>query len=630
MKDGFIRIAAASPEIKVTDCEFNKNNIISMIKEADQNDASLIVFPELCVTAYTCGDLFLQTKLIDEAKKSIIEIADKTKDKDIISVVGFPLSENYKLYNCAAVILKGKILAIIPKENIPSYAEFYEGRHFTPFNKENGKFIDFYGEKVFFGRSLIKAVNFDKFIFSAEICEDLWVPYSPSQELAVEGATVMLNLSAGNETVGKSEFRKDLVSMQSAKLICAYAYASAGQGESTTDVVFSGDCMICENGKLLKRNKLYESGIIYADVDLQTIEHDRRRMTSFPKPKGNVNVIEITLPKKQLVLKRKYDKNPFLPHGKIEERCEEILSIQSQALAARLKYIKAKKAIIGISGGLDSTLALIVTARAFDILELDRKGIIAVTMPCFGTTDRTRKNAVTLSDCFETTLKEIQIEKAVLQHFKDIGHDPSVRDVTYENSQARERTQILMDLANQENGIVIGTGDLSELALGFATYNGDHMSMYGVNSGVPKTLIRYIIGYEAKIGNEKRKKVLSDILDTPVSPELLPHDNGEISQKTEEIIGPYELHDFYLYYFLRYGMTPEKIYRLAKTAFKEDFDNETILKWLKIFVKRFFSQQFKRSCLPDGIKVGSVSLSPRGDFRMPSDASAEIFLKDIK
>lgn len=629
MKDGFIRIAVASPEIKVADCGFNKKNILEMISKADKNDASLIVFPELCVTGYTCGDLFLQTKLIKEAEKSAADIAEKTKNYDIISVIGLPFSLDSKLYNCAAVIFKGKIIALIPKENIPSYSEFYEGRHFSSFNKENGREIEFFGQKVFFGRTLIKAKNFEEFILSAEICEDLWVPSSPSETLAAEGATVIANLSAGNEIAGKRKFRKDLVSMQSAKLVCAYAYASAGNGESTTDMVFSGDSMICENGKLLSRSTPYSSEITYADIDLQTISYDRRRITTFPKSSGKINSTEINLPEKTLILKRKYEKSPFLPHGDIEKRCEELLGIQSRALAARLKHIGTKTAVLGLSGGLDSTLALIVTARAFDILGLERKGIITVTMPCFGTTDRTKNNAYTLSECFKTTLKEISIEKAVKQHFEDIGQDSSVHDVTYENSQARERTQVLMDIANKEGGIVIGTGDLSELALGFATYNGDHMSMYGVNASVPKTLIRYIIKYEAKIGGEEQKKVLLDVLDTPVSPELLPHDNGQIAQKTEEIIGPYELHDFYLYYFLRYGMAPEKIYRLAKIAFEDEFDDETILKWLKIFIKRFFAQQFKRSCLPDGIKVGSVSLSPRGDFRMPSDASVSTFIKDI-
>lgn len=629
MKDGFVRIAAASPEIRIADCGFNRENILGMIEKATEKDASVIVFPEMCVTGYTCGDLFLQTKLIKEAQNTVKEIEERTKDNDIISIIGFPFSLNSKLYNCAAVLSKGRILALIPKENIPSYSEFYEGRHFTAFDKNDGREIDFMGEKVYFGRSLIKVSNLENFVLSAEICEDLWVPSSPSNELAAEGATIIANLSAGNEVAGKRTFRKDLVAMQSAKLISVYAYASAGNGESTTDMIFSGDSMICENGKLLSRSSPYASEIIYADVDLQTIAFDRRRISTFPKSKGKINTVEITLREKQLNLDRKYEKSPFLPVGDVGERCEELLEIQSRALAARLKHIGAKTAVLGLSGGLDSTLALIVVSRAFDILKLDKKGIITVTMPCFGTTDRTKNNAYLLAESFGSELREISIEKAVKQHFEDIGQNPEIRDVTYENSQARERTQVLMDIANKEGGIVIGTGDLSELALGFATYNGDHMSMYGVNVSIPKTLIRYIIRHEAETGDEKRKAVLLDVLDTPVSPELLPHEDGKISQKTEEIIGPYELHDFFLYYFLRYGMPPEKIYRIAKLAFDGEFDDETILKWLKIFLKRFFAQQFKRSCIPDGVKVGSVSLSPRGDFRMPSDASAAMFIKDI-
>ena len=630
MKDGFIRIAAASPVVKVADCVSNRENILEMIKTAEERDASVIVFPELCVTGYTCGDLFLQTKLIKEAAAAVKEIAEKTADFDIISIVGFPFAVDFKLYNCAAVIFKGKVIAIIPKENIPNYSEFYEGRHFASAKGEKEREIDFFGEKVPFGRAIISAVNFEEFAFSAEICEDLWVPSSPSETLAENGATVIFNLSAGNEFAEKRRFRKDLVSMQSAKLLCVYAYASAGRGESTTDMFFSGDSMICENGRLLSRSTPYEPGIVFADADLQTITFDRRRMSSFPKSDFSVRKIDIELPVKNIKLERKYDKNPFLPKGDIAERCEEILNIQSRALASRLDRIKSKSAIIGISGGLDSTLALIVTARAFDILKKDRKDIIAITMPCFGTTDRTKNNAFTLAECFGVTVKEIPIADAVNQHFRDIGHDPEIHDVTYENSQARERTQILMDVANAENGIVIGTGDLSELALGFATYNGDHMSMYGVNASVPKTLIRYLVRYEAEKSGEKQKNVLIDVLETPVSPELLPHDDkGEIAQKTEDIIGPYELHDFYLYYLLRYGCPPEKIIRLAENAFEGMFDRETIVKWLKIFLRRFFTQQFKRSCLPDGVKVGSVSLSPRGDFRMPSDAYYDMFVKDI-
>lgn len=629
MKDGFLRVACATPEIKVADCENNSNNIIKLIKEANDKGVSLVVFPELCITAYTCLDLFFQNELLDSAENALIKIVENTKNLDIISIVGLPIKKGGELYNCAAVIYHGEILAFVPKSNIPNYAEFQEYRYFS-------KACDFdtitiNGKKVPIGSKIIfSCSNIKEFKFGVEICEDLWVRTPPSNFLSDCGANIIANLSASNEIVGKSEYRKELVKSQSARLISAYLYASAGFGESTTDLVFSGQNIIAENGVVLKESPSFSSGLLYTEIDLQKIEEERRRNTTC-KTYYSTNEIFFEFKEKNIELTRMFAKHPFVPSDKtmLNQRCSEIITIQSMGLAKRLDHIGTKNVVLGLSGGLDSTLALIVVAHAFDKLKLDRNGIIAVTMPCFGTTSRTYNNVKKLAKSYSVTLKEVSIANSVIQHFKDISHDENKYDTTYENAQARERTQVLMDIANQNGAIVIGTGDLSELALGWATYNGDHMSMYGVNSSIPKTLVRFLVSYEADCSNNETALILKDILDTPVSPELLPPKDGNISQKTEEIVGPYELHDFFLYYFVRYAFKPKKILRIAKLAFKGIYNEEVIQKWLKVFIKRFFSQQFKRSCLPDGPKVGSVTLSPRGDFRMPSDACANEWLNSI-
>lgn len=629
MKDGFLRVACATPEIKVADCENNSNNIIKLIKEANDKGVSLVVFPELCITAYTCLDLFFQNELLDSAENALIKIVENTKNLDIISIVGLPIKKGGELYNCAAVIYHGEILAFVPKSNIPNYAEFQEYRYFS-------KACDFdtitiNGKKVPIGSKIIfSCSNIKEFKFGVEICEDLWVRTPPSNFLSDCGANIIANLSASNEIVGKSEYRKELVKSQSARLISAYLYASAGFGESTTDLVFSGQNIIAENGVVLKESPSFSSGLLYTEIDLQKIEEERRRNTTC-KTYYSTNEIFFEFKEKNIELTRMFAKHPFVPSDKtmLNQRCSEIITIQSMGLAKRLDHIGTKKVVLGLSGGLDSTLALIVVAHAFDKLKLDRNGIIAVTMPCFGTTSRTYNNVKKLAKSYSVTLKEVSIADSVIQHFKDISHDENKYDTTYENAQARERIQVLMDIANQNGAIVIGTGDLSELALGWATYNGDHMSMYGVNSSIPKTLVRFLVSYEADCSNNETALILKDILDTPVSPELLPPKDGNISQKTEEIVGPYELHDFFLYYFVRYAFKPKKILRIAKLAFKGIYNEEVIQKWLKVFIKRFFSQQFKRSCLPDGPKVGSVTLSPRGDFRMPSDACANEWLNSI-
>lgn len=631
MIDGFIRVAAATPEVHVADCSKNAENIINYIKEAHKNDASLIVFPELSITGYTCEDLFFQKTLIDNAQKALFEICEKTKDCDIVSVVGLPIKDNVSLYNCAVVICKGEILGIVPKTHIPNYNEHYEIRHFA--DGEQGVTNTYINNTCFTVRNdmIFACKEFSEFRFGVEICEDLWVADTPSVKLAQSGANIILNLSAGIEIVGKADYRRKLVEMQSSKLICAYAYANCGFGESTTDLVFSGHNLIFENGTLISEAKRFTTGIIYGDIDLQKIEGERRKINTFPADKSNCLVVPFSIKPKTLKLNREIKQLPFVPtsKGELDSRCSEILMITATGLATRLKHTNINTAILGLSGGLDSTLALCTTVRAFDMLNIPRKNIYAVTMPCFGTTKRTKSNAQSLAEVYGVTSMEVDITNSVLQHFDDIDHDKNNLDVTFENSQARERTQVLMDLANKYNGLVIGTGDLSELALGFATYNGDHMSMYGVNSSIPKTLIRYLVKYEADNSSDDLKNVLYDILDTPVSPELLPPSDGEISQKTEEIVGPYELHDFFLFYFVRYGFTPLKILRLAKIAFNGIYDETIIKKWLKIFTRRFFTQQFKRSCLPDGPKVGTVGLSPRSDFRMPSDATGVEWIKQL-
>lgn len=633
MKDGFIRCAAMVPKVTVADCGANEREIIRLLDEADEAGANVVVFPELCITGYTCGDLFLQDKLTSEAVQSLLVIAEHTKGMNLIAFVGLPVLYQNKLHNAAAAVCNGEILGMTTKSHFPNYSEFYEARHFVPASSDY-VFIDIGQNSVLFGPKLLyRCLDIPELVIGAEICEDLWVPSPPSVNHAAAGATLIVNCSASDETVGKDAYRRSLISGQSASLISAYVYSDAGEGESTQDLVYAGHGLICENGTVLAEARRFMNESIYADVDLGRICSERRRISTFPAVYDeDYFEISFNLEKRDIKLRRKYNVTPFVPSDKSDRdsRCEEILTIQAMGLKKRLEHTGCKNAVIGISGGLDSTLALIVTAKAFDMLKLPRTGITAVTMPCFGTTDRTYNNACRLVHGLGAALREINIKKAVNLHFEDIGHDPSIHDVTYENSQARERTQVLMDIANQNGGLVIGTGDMSELALGWATYNGDHMSMYGVNCSVPKTLVRHLVRYYADVcGNEALTRILLDILDTPVSPELLPPSGGTISQKTEDIVGPYELHDFFLYYILRFGYTPSKVFRLACNAFVNFYDKTTILNWLRIFYRRFFSQQFKRSCVPDGPKVGSVALSPRGDLRMPSDASARMWLAEL-
>ena len=605
-----------------------------MMRSAEKAGVKVLVLPELGLTGYTCGDLFLQELLLTRARESLEVVADATAGNDALVFVGLPLEIGHKLYNVAAALQNGEVLAFIPKRYIPSYAEFDEARHFMPGNEEPEIYL-FHGKEVPVGTNILFAVDAVRGLtVGCELCEDLWAPLSPGTRHALAGATVLVNLSASNETVGKDVYREMLVQSSSAKLIAGYIYASAGEGESTQDQVFGGHNMIAENGTMLAEAKRFVPENIYADLDLHRLQHERRRMMSYrPKRSGAYLVIPVSMEEEETVLERSFESLPFVPADEAEraKRCEEILSIQAFGLKKRYEHTGCQSAVVGVSGGLDSTLALLVTVRAFDLLGLDRKRITAVTMPCFGTTDRTYDNACKLARTLGVALQEIDIKEAVSVHFRDIGQDMEHHDVTYENAQARERTQILMDVANRTGGLVIGTGDMSELALGWATYNGDHMSMYGVNAGVPKTLVRYLVRYYAETcGNEELEKVLLDVLDTPVSPELLPPVDGAISQKTEDLVGPYELHDFFLYYILRCGFEPSKLYRIACRSFRDVYDTDVILKWLKTFYRRFFTQQFKRSCLPDGPKVGSVALSPRGDLRMPSDACAELWLTQVE
>lgn len=639
MKDGFITVAAATPKITVADCKYNAQAIIESAASMANAGAKIIALPELCITAYTCNDLFWQTTLLDEAEEALCRIAQETSALDALILVGMPLRVSGKLLNVAAVISRGEILGFVPKKNLPAYNEFYETRHFTP-GTENMGTITFNGSEVPIGTNLLfTCLTMPDVVVAAEICEDLWVPNPPSTSHALAGATIICNLSASDEMVGKRTYRDSLVSGQSARLVSAYVYATAGEGESTTDLVFGGQNIIAENGVILAETPDLqgitenESTGILTTIDVARLAAERRRMSTYPaNDSSSYRTISFELTVKETVIARHFDADPFVPANPalLDHRCEEILSIQALGLKKRLAHTHANTAVVGISGGLDSTLALLVTARAFDMLGLDRANIIAVTMPGFGTTDRTYTNACSMVKSLGATLREVSISEAVLQHFADINHDPSVHDVTYENSQARERTQILMDIANQENGLVIGTGDLSELALGWATYNGDHMSMYAVNASVPKTLVRHLVRYYASTCEDsKLSQVLTDVLNTPVSPELLPPTDGAISQKTEDLVGPYELHDFFLYQMLRFGFTPSKIYRIALLAFKERYDADTIKKWLRTFYRRFFAQQFKRSCLPDGPKVGSIAVSPRGDLRMPSDACVTAWLEEV-
>ncbi len=634
MKNGFVKVAAATPDIRVADVEFNTQNIINVMEEAQKNGAKILVFPELCVTGYTCSDLFDHSVLLKASRKALLEIAENTSDKDMLVFVGAPLEVNGKLYNVAAAMNQGEILGFTTKTFLPNYGEFYEMRQFTP-GPQTVREITFEGKKIPFGpQILFQAKGMEELVVAAEICEDVWSPIPPSIQAALEGATVIVNCSASDETIGKDTYRRALISGQSARLISGYIYANAGEGESTTDLVFGGHNIIAENGTILKESSRYVNEIIYSEIDLQRITGERRKNTTFqPLDEETLVRVPFTVEETKTFLTRTFPKKPFVPSDEPTraQRCEEILTIQAMGLKKRLAHTNARTAVVGISGGLDSTLALLVTARAFDMLGRDKKDIIAVTMPCFGTTDRTYQNACEMSKKVGATLIEVPIADAVNVHFRDIGHDPEDHSVTYENCQARERTQVLMDIANKTWGMVIGTGDLSELALGWATYNGDHMSMYGVNASVPKTLVRHLVKYAADdTKDEALKNVLYDVLDTPVSPELLPPKDGDIAQKTEDLVGPYELHDFFLYFMLRFGYEPSKIFRIACMTFDGEYDKETIFKWLETFCRRFFSQQFKRSCLPDGPKVGTVALSPRGDWRMPSDACVAVWMKDLE
>ena len=635
MRHGFVKVAAATPDIRVADVEYNTEQICRAIDQAYEKGAKIVAFPELCVTGYTCGDLFTQNVLLNAAYGAVKKIAGHTKGKNILAFVGMPLTEGGKLYNTAAAVNDGKVIGFTTKTFLPNYGEFYEMRQFTP-GPDSVRWIQFDGEKVPFGpKILFQDDETADLIVGAEICEDVWSPVPPSIEEALAGATIIVNCSASDETVGKGSYRTRLIAGQSARLIAGYVYANAGEGESTTDLVFGGHNIIAEDGTILRQSERYKNEIIYSEIDLEKIVGERRKNTTFSPEKLNCGcpvVVPFHVGICDTVLTRNFSQHPFVPSDEAARAhiCDEILTIQAMGLKKRLAHTHCQSAVVGISGGLDSTLAVLVTARAFDLLGIPRKQILSVTMPCFGTTDRTYQNACELTRCLGATLKEIDIKEAVNLHFRDIGQNPEKHDVTYENGQARERTQILMDLANQSGGMVIGTGDLSELALGWATYNGDHMSMYAVNASVPKTLVRHLVQYYADTCGEKAlSDILLDVLDTPVSPELLPPKDGVISQKTEDLVGPYELHDFFLYYMLRVTYEPLKIYRVTKLAFAGVYDDATILKWLKTFYWRFFAQQFKRSCLPDGPKVGSVAVSPRGDLRMPSDACVKLWREEL-
>ena len=638
MKDGFICVAAGTPKIRVADCRHNAEQIFTMMREADKQGVKILALPELCLTGYTCGDLFLQDTLLEGAAEGLRTILEATRHLEVLTALGMPVRAGGKLYNCAVVIQKGEILAVTPKTYLPNYGEFYEKRWF-----ESGEGLDGHMSVSLpaadsattytgLGQSIIDCPAVPGLKVGVEICEDLWAPDPPSRRLAEAGATVILNLSASNEVVGKAAYRRQLVVGQSGRLCCGYVYADAGEGESTTDLVYAGHNMIAENGAMLAESR-FTTGLTIADIDVQRLAYERRRLTPFPALRDTgLCWSEAEFTPCVTKIRRYISPTPFIPENAADRagRCEEILTIAALGLKKRLEHTNAPCAVVGLSGGLDSTLAVLITAKAFDLLGRDRKGILAVTMPCFGTTRRTRSNAELLAAELGTDFLEVNIGKAVEQHFADIGQSVEDHSVPFENAQARERTQVLMDLANQRGGLVIGTGDLSELALGWATYNGDHMSMYAVNASIPKTLVRHLTAWEAERLGGRAGEVLRDILNTPVSPELLPPKDGEIAQITEDLVGPYELHDFYLYYAIRWGFPPRKVLRLASRAFEGRYDRETLLKWLKNFYRRFFAQQFKRSCLPDGPKVGSVGLSPRGDWRMPSDAVAKLWLDELE
>ena len=637
MRDGFIKVAAGTPKIRVADCRYNAEQIFTMMREADKQGVKVLCLPELCLTGYTCGDLFLQDTLLCGAEEGLQTILEATRNLDMVTVLGLPVRCKWdnKLYNCAAVIQSGEILGLVPKTYLPNYGEFYEQRWFASGAGVETS-VDLCGETVDMDAAgLFACETVPNLVLGVEICEDLWATEPPSARLARGGATVILNLSASNELVGKSGYRRNLVVGQSGRLVCGYVYADAGEGESTTDLVFTGHNMIAENGALLAERR-FATGLTIREIDVDRLAYERRRMTTFNgQRQADLWRASFSLPLEETRLTRAVSPAPFVPADAEDraERCNEILKIAALGLKKRLEHTGARTAVVGLSGGLDSTLAILITAVAMKLLDRPASDIIAVTMPCFGTTDRTRDNAVELAERLGATLKRIDIGSAVKVHFKDIGQSMEDHSVTFENGQARERTQVLMDIANQNAGLVIGTGDLSELALGWATYNGDHMSMYGVNAGIPKTLVRHLVAFvsDDKGSEDPRlSAVLDDILDTPVSPELLPAIEGKISQKTEDLVGPYELHDFFLYYAIRWGFPPRKVFRLAEHALGRTYDRATILKWLNSFYRRFFTQQFKRSCLPDGPKVGSVTLSPRGDWRMPSDAVAALWLEELE
>lgn len=635
MIHGFLKACTVSPALRVADCAFNTQQTIAAMQRAAADGVQLAVFPELGLTGYTCGDLFFQQPLQRAAARGLAAVLEASADLDLVALVGLPVAVDGKLYNCAAVVCHGKLLGLVPKTYLPNYGEFYERRQFNP-APAGVRTLHFAGQEVPFGTQLLfRCAEMPEFCLGVEVCEDLWAPLPPSTHHALAGATVIANLSASDETIGKADYRRALVSQQSARLLCAYLYADAGHGESTTDMVFAAHDLICENGTLLSEAKPFGAGYACTELDLGRMVSERCRSTTFRLENTGYATVEFHLPLKEVPLTRYVSPTPFVPADDAAraERCELILAMQADGLAKRIAHAHAKTAVIGISGGLDSSLALLVAVRAMQQLGRPAKDVLAVTMPCFGTTHRTRSNAEILCEELGVTFQEIPIARTVHSHFSDIGQDEAVLDVTYENCQARVRTLELMDLANRTGGLVVGTGDLSELALGWATYNGDHMSMYGVNAGVPKTLVRHLVRYEADIAaTAELKNVLLDILDTPVSPELLPAKDGEIAQKTEDLVGPYELHDFYLYYVLRFGFGPAKIFRLAKAAFagRAEYPDEVLYKWLRNFYWRFFAQQFKRSCLPDGPKIGSVTLSPRGDWRMPSDAAAALWLAELE
>lgn len=634
MKDGFIKAAAVTPEIRVADCVFNTESICRSLEEAYGCGAKIIVLPELCLTGYTCGDLFWQEKLLRAARQGLRRVIEHTDGHEGLVFVGLPWEKDGKLYNVAAAVSDGRLLGLVPKRYLPGYNEFYETRHFAP-GSMDVEWIDFDETAVPFGMKILFCCDMPEGLcVAAEICEDLWAPNPPSTAHAMAGANVIVNLSASDEVTGKDSYRESLIAGQSARLLCGYIYAGAGEGESTQDLVFGGHDLLAENGHILAQSGRFTCGVTCTEFDIARLRAERRRMTTFEMCGSEAyEKVWLSMEGEETSLTRTFAPAPFVPSGKAdrEKRCEEILMLQALGLKKRLQHTGAGNAVVGISGGLDSTLALLVMTKAFDLLGMPRGQMTAVTMPGFGTTDRTYRNACELTRRLGAELREVDIRAAVNRHFQDIGQDPSVHDVTYENCQARERTQVLMDIANKNGGLVIGTGDMSELALGWATYNGDHMSMYGVNCSVPKTLVRHLVRYYADTcGSGPISQILYDVLDTPVSPELLPPENGQISQKTEDLVGPYELHDFFLYYMMRFGYAPAKIYRVAKLAFAGVYGDETILKWLKKFYWRFFSQQFKRSCVPDGPKVGSVALSPRGDLRMPSDACVRIWMDELE